>query len=169
LRFRDVRRFGSVTVWGPKDNAEEYFDKHRLGPEPFALQPQYWRQQLAKTGRCMKAVLLDQSVVAGIGNIYADESLFAARLHPARRGRTLTAREVRRLAVAVPEVLHRAIEKRGSSIRDYIGGSGRRGGFQDEFCVYGRGGQPCVRCQETITSIRLAGRSTCFCPRCQRA
>jgi formamidopyrimidine-DNA glycosylase len=169
LRFRDVRRFGSITLLDPDEAAEQHLAKEGLGPEPFAVAPAYWRERLAGTARCMKAVLLDQRVVAGVGNIYADESLFAARLHPARLGNTLTAREVGRIAEAVPEVLTRAIEKRGSSIRDYIGGSGLRGGFQDEFCVYGRGGKPCVRCGKPIVQIRLAGRSTHYCPRCQKA
>jgi formamidopyrimidine-DNA glycosylase len=111
---------------------------------------------------------LDQRVVAGVGNIYADESCFAARLHPARLAHSLTAREVRRLAEAIPAVLNMAIDKRGSSIRDYIGGSGLRGEFQDEFRVYGRTGLPCLRCGKEICQIRLAGRATHFCPRCQK-
>jgi formamidopyrimidine-DNA glycosylase len=168
LRFRDVRRFGSVTVLGPGAAVEDHLARHRLGPEPFAVELAYWRSNLAKTRRCMKAVLLDQRVVAGIGNIYADESLFAARLHPARPGRSLSATEVKRLARAVPDVLLRAIDKRGSTIRDYVGGSGLAGGFQDEFCVYGRTGRPCVRCGRSIVQVRMAGRSTHFCPRCQK-
>src|SRR5207253_4985470 len=125
-----------------------------LGPEPFGVEAAYWRRQLAKTRRCLKAVLLDQRVVAGVGNIYADESLFAARLHPARLGSSLTAREVSRLREAVPAVLTRAIDKRGSTIRDYVGGSGPGGGFQHEFCVYGRTGAPCVRCGSEIEVMR---------------
>jgi formamidopyrimidine-DNA glycosylase len=168
LRFRDIRRFGSVTAFGPERSVQDELAAHGLGPEPFHLEPAYWKQRLQATRRCVKAVLLDQRVVAGVGNIYADESLFAARLHPARLGRSVTTAEAKRLAVAVPAVLLRAIDKRGSSIRDYIGGSGLRGEFQEEFCVYGRTDQPCVRCRTPITLIRLAGRSTHFCPRCQK-
>jgi formamidopyrimidine-DNA glycosylase len=169
LRFRDIRRFGSVTLLPAGQTLEQHLAAIGLGPEPFEATTRYWRQRLAKTERNLKAILLDQRVVAGVGNIYADESLFAARLHPARLGSSLKAPEVRRLSDAVPEVLRRAIAKRGSSIRDYVGGSGLRGAFQDEFCVYGRTGEHCFRCRRPIEHMRLAGRSTHFCPRCQKA
>ena len=169
LRFRDVRRFGSVSLLDPGGSMEQYLKDKGLGPEPFQLEPAWWKAQLAQTRRNLKAILLDQRVVAGVGNIYADESCFEAKLHPGRLGNTLAASEIRRLAAAVPAVLTRAIAKRGSTIRDYIGGSGLRGGFQDEFCVYGRTGEPCPRCRREIQRIRLAGRSTHFCPRCQKA
>ena len=112
-------------------------------------------------------MLLDQTVVAGVGNIYADEALFEARLHPARVAATLDAREAGRLRRAVETVLNRAIERRGSSIRDYVGGSGLQGEFQKEFRVYGRTGQPCPRCGTPIERRRLTGRSAHFCPKCQ--
>jgi len=169
LRFRDIRRFGSVSLLAPNGSIEQYLEEIGLGPEPFHAEPSYWREQLAKTRRNLKALLLDQRVIAGVGNIYADESCFASRLHPARLGNSLTTREIGRLADAVPAVLNRAIDKRGSTIRDYVGGSGLRGGFQDEFCVYGRTGQPCPRCGKVIQRMRLAGRSTHYCPRCQKA
>src|SRR5262249_44671749 len=146
----------------------EFFQDSGLGPEPFDLDPEYWQKCLAATRRCLKAVLLDQRVVAGVGNIYADESLFEARLHPAQTGQDTTARQAQRLREAIVTVLGRAIDKRGSSIRDYIGGSGKKGGFQEEFCVYGRTGQPCPRCGKSIQCVRLAGRSTHFCSRCQK-
>jgi formamidopyrimidine-DNA glycosylase len=168
LRFRDVRRFGSVTALPPARSVDDYLLSLGLGPEPFDLEPVYWKERLQGTRRCLKAVLLDQRVVAGVGNIYADESLFAARLHPTRLGTSVTASEAKRLSLAVSAVLTRAIDKRGSSIRDYIGGSGQRGGFQEEFRVYGRTGKPCVRCRTPIVVMRLAGRSTHFCPRCQK-
>lgn len=168
LRFRDIRRFGSVTLADAGATINSYLDAMGLGPEPFDLQTAYWREQLGRTRRCLKAILLDQRVVAGVGNIYADESLFAARLHPTRLGHELSAREVGRLRDKVPEVLKRAIDRRGSTIRNYVGGSGLEGGFQDEFCVYGRFGEPCVTCGTAIERIRLAGRATHFCPRCQK-
>jgi formamidopyrimidine-DNA glycosylase len=115
----------------------------------------------------LKAVLLDQRVVAGVGNIYADESLHEARLHPTLRGRDLDAASAGRLRRAIVTVLTRAVERRGSSIRDYIGGSGLRGEYQHEFRVYGRTGEPCQRCGEAVERIRLAGRSTHYCPVCQ--
>jgi formamidopyrimidine-DNA glycosylase len=168
LRFRDVRRFGSATLLATRADLESFFAAAGLGPEPFDLRPGYWKERLAATGRCLKAVLLDQGVVAGVGNIYADEALFQARLHPARLGRDLDAREAERLARAVPAVLGRAIRRRGSSIRDYVGGSGLKGEYQNEFRVYGRTGAPCPRCQTPIAKIRLAGRSTHYCPECQK-
>ncbi|HEV3263841.1 MAG TPA: bifunctional DNA-formamidopyrimidine glycosylase/DNA-(apurinic or apyrimidinic site) lyase [Gemmataceae bacterium] len=168
LRFRDIRRFGSATLFDARANLDHFFRQTGLGPEPFDVDAGYWRSRLAATSRCLKAVLLDQRVVAGVGNIYADESLYEARLHPARPARETSAGDAGRLGRAVIAVLRRAIDKRGSSIRDYVGGSGRRGEYQREFRVYGRPGQPCPRCRGPIERIRLAGRSTHFCPHCQR-
>jgi formamidopyrimidine-DNA glycosylase len=166
LRFRDVRRFGQATVIDTPSLAA-FFDQSRLGPEPFNLDASYWDQRLGDTRRSLKAVLLDQSVVAGIGNIYADEALFEARLHPGRSACRLTAAERRRLRQVLPIVLNRAIEGRGSTIRDYVDGNGQGGGYQNEFRAYGRTGEPCVRCARPIRRVRLAGRSTHFCPGCQ--
>src|SRR5262249_48272585 len=105
--------------------------------------------------------------VAGVGNIYADESLYEAKLPPTQQGRDTTATEAERLRRAIVRVLNRAIDKRGSSIRDYLGGRGDRGGYQEEFGVSGRTRLPCRRCGTAIERIRLAGRSTHFCPHCQ--
>ena len=168
LRFNDIRRFGSATFYANANALEKSFQQSRLGPEPFDLDARYWRERLAATNRCIKTVLLDQTVVAGVGNIYADESLFEAELHPARLASDLDDFEADRLRVAVKTVLRRAIEQRGSSIRNYVGGSGLKGRYQDEFRVYGRAGEPCPRCRTPIERIRLAGRSTHYCPECQR-
>lgn len=168
LRFRDVRRFGSVRLFESAAALEAFFAGQKLGPEPFDLDADYWRSALQKTHRNLKAILLDQRVVAGVGNIYADESLFVARLHPSRAGKQLRAEEANALQAAIREVLTHAIELRGSSIRDYIGGSGLKGGYQDEFRVYGRTDEPCLRCRTPIERIVLAGRSTHYCPKCQR-
>jgi formamidopyrimidine-DNA glycosylase len=168
LRFRDIRRFGSVTLFDGPQVLDDFFVRSGLGPEPFDLPKKYWRERLRATRRNLKAVLLDQGVVAGVGNIYADESLFQARLHPARPARDLDDAESERLRRAVAAVLRRAIERRGSSIRDYVGGSGLRGEYQNEFRVYGRTGEPCPRCGAAIACLRLAGRSSHFCPICQK-
>ena len=168
LRFRDVRRFGSVSYYPNRAELDAFFVQSALGPEPFDLDPAYWRHRLKSAKRNLKAILLDQTTVAGVGNIYADESLFEARLHPTILGQRITAEQAERLRHAIVAVLTRAIEQRGSSIRDYIGGSGLKGKMQDEFCVYGRTGEPCLRCRSAIEKITLAGRSTHFCPRCQR-
>jgi formamidopyrimidine-DNA glycosylase len=167
LRFRDVRRFGSMTFHPTHAARDGVFTEAGLGPEPFDLQPAAWRQSLQATARPIKAVLLDQGVVAGVGNIYADEALFRARLHPGRIANQLTRAEAERLRKSIASVLREAIEHRGSSIRDYIGGSGLRGGYQEEFRAYGRTGEPCPRCGTPIASLRLAGRSSHYCPTCQ--
>lgn len=169
LRFRDIRRFGSATLFEGQSQLDQFFLESALGPEPFDLDAHYWRERLAGTSRCLKAVLLDQTVIAGVGNIYADEALFEARLHPARIGRSLNTTQSTRLRRAIETVLRKAIEKRGSTIRNYVGGSGIGGQFQREFRVYGQTGKPCPRCHGPIECIRLAGRSTHFCPRCQQA
>jgi formamidopyrimidine-DNA glycosylase len=169
LRFRDIRRFGSATLFDSHARLDAFFRASGLGPEPFDLPAGYWVKCLAATARSLKAVLLDQRVVAGVGNIYADESLFEARLHPTLRGCDLDTKEAHRLRRAVTAVLSRAIDRRGSSIRNYVGGSGLQGEYQNEFRVYGRTGQPCLRCRTAIARLHLAGRSTHFCPCCQRS
>src|SRR4051812_20783731 len=126
LRFRDARRFGSVTYF-PDRASWEAFLITRLGPEPWDLNPAAFRAVLKDTKRAIKAVLLDQTVVAGVGNIYADEACFAARIDPRRPANALRPAEADRLLLSVRAVLDRAIEAKGSSIRDYVGGSGERG------------------------------------------
>jgi formamidopyrimidine-DNA glycosylase len=118
LRFRDIRRFGSVTLFRSQEALQAFFEQSGLGPEPFDLPAQYWRSRLHATKRNLKAALLDQTLVAGVGNIYADESLFEARLHPARLACSLTAAEADRLRRAIAVVQGRAIQRRGSSIRN---------------------------------------------------
>jgi formamidopyrimidine-DNA glycosylase len=167
LRFRDVRRFGSATFHADEEAWFGTLDD-RLGPEPFDLEPGYWRKALVKSNRPLKAILLDQRVVAGVGNIYADESLFLAKLPPTQKGSETTPAQAERLRKAIVDVLTRAIDGRGTSIRDYVGGSGLRGGFQERLNAYGRAGKPCPRCGTPIEVIRLAGRSTHYCPKCQR-
>jgi formamidopyrimidine-DNA glycosylase len=168
LRFRDIRRFGSVSYFPDRPALDAHFAGNRLGPEPFEIDATVWRERLRGTRRNLKAVLLDQSVVAGVGNIYADESLFEARLHPSRSAAELTPRQAEALRQAIVDVLTRAIEQRGSSIRNYVGGCGLQGSFQEEHGVYGRTGEPCRRCATAVERIVLAGRSTHYCPRCQK-
>lgn len=168
LRFHDPRRFGSAALL-PAAHVERFLDGERLGPEPFDLRPADFRDRLRRTRRCLKAVLLDQRVVAGVGNIYADESLFEARLAPGRRGCEIGKPEADRLCAAIVTVLRRAIERHGSTIRNYFYGDGQAGEYQNEFRVYQQTGQPCQRCRTPIQQTRLAGRATHFCPRCQRS
>ncbi len=166
LRFEDVRRFGAVRVL-PTGELGDFFSDAKLGLEPDAFSSGWLFERLRGTRRCVKAVLLDQRVIAGVGNIYADESLFEAKLHPARLACDVSLTEADGLRRAIVRVLRRAIEKHGSTIRDYVDGNGQSGGYQHEFRVYDRTGQPCPRCRTPIARIRLAGRSTHFCPQCQ--
>ena len=167
LRFSDPRRFGSVAYFADRPSCDAFLAE-RVGPEPWDIDRREFRSRLARSRRAVKAILLDQTVVAGVGNIYADEACFAARIDPRRAGNALRPVESDRLLRSMRTVLTRAIESRGSSIRDYVDGSGERGGFQNEFNVYGRGGEPCVVCGRPIECVRLAGRSTHYCPRCQK-
>lgn len=166
LRYRDIRRFGSIT-WHPSQSEWEATLDEELGPEPFGVDPDYWWQNFKASKRNLKALLLDQSIVAGVGNIYADESCFRAGIDPRRRGETLTKNEAERLRLAVEEVLTIAIESRGSTIRNYVGGSGLEGEFQQQLQAYGRAGEACFVCQTILQHTRLAGRTTTFCIVCQ--
>jgi len=167
LRFRDPRRFGSVTLHDDEAAVAALFAD--LGPEPFDIDAKYFRTAVRGTTRTLKVLLLDQTVVAGVGNIYADEACSRAGLHPGRRGESLTPTDADRLRAAIGAVLTAAVAGRGSTIRDYVGGSGLRGGFQHEHRVYGRTGQPCGACATAIECVRIAGRSSHFCPRCQKS
>lgn len=139
-----------------------------LGPEPFELTPAEFRHRLqARRGR-IKPLLLDQRFLAGLGNIYADEALHRARIHPLQPAATLSARRAERLHAAIVEVLQQAIAAGGSSISDYVDGAGRPGGFQLFHRVYGREGAPCPQCAAPVRRIAVAQRGTHFCPRCQR-
>ncbi len=168
LRYRDVRRFGSLRYCSTAAEIESMMGE-TLGPEPWDLDPENWYERLRRSRRSLKAILLDQTVVAGVGNIYADEALFAARLSPRMVGARITRPHAERLRRAIVVVLDRAIAARGSTIRDYVGGSGRRGRYQHKLLAYGRTGQPCPNCSRLIQCIRLAGRATHYCPRCQPA
>lgn len=167
LRFRDVRRFGSADVFKSEKELQAFFAKRKLGPEPFNIPQDYWLSSLAKSSRSLKAFLLDQQNITGVGNIYADESLHKSGLHPSRKASSLKQNEAFFLAKCIEEVLFAAIENRGSTIKDFVGGSGLMGGYQDEFNAYGRTGLPCKKCGQCIQKIVLAGRSTHFCPNCQ--
>jgi formamidopyrimidine-DNA glycosylase len=168
VAYRDVRRFGTWLVLEPGE-LDDYLAT-RLGHEP--LGGDFTARELGRrvAGRRapVKALLLDQRVVAGVGNIYADEALWRARVHPLRPGGELTPGELRRLHRSVRDALQLGIERQGSTLREYSTPDGAQGGMQHEFRVYGRGGEPCFRCGTPIEKIRAAGRGTWYCPRCQR-
>ena len=163
LRFRDPRRFGGF--WWLGDAPAD----HNMGPEPLGLRPAELARRLARTTRAIKNALLDQRVVAGLGNIYVDEALYAAGIHPLTRADRLTLQQVGRLSRSIKSTLRRAIRHRGSTLRDYLDADGSAGAFQRLHRVYDRGGEPCGRCRTPIARVVLGGRSTHFCPRCQRA
>ena len=165
--YRDVRRFGTWHLLEPSE-LEPYWDG-RLGVEP--LEPEFTARHLADAlaGRRapIKAAVLDQRTVAGVGNIYADEALWRARLHPLRPSGSLTFSEVSRLRRAVRSALEAGIAHQGATLRDYRAPDGATGTMQDKFKVYGRTGEPCDRCGIAIEKARVAGRGTWYCPRCQ--
>ncbi|MFS8523230.1 MAG: bifunctional DNA-formamidopyrimidine glycosylase/DNA-(apurinic or apyrimidinic site) lyase [Limnochordales bacterium] len=168
LRFADVRTFGTIHLvedgqeGGPAGLAA-------LGPEPLAdeFTPEVLAAALAGRRAPVKAVLLDQRRVAGLGNIYADEALFAAGIHPQRPAGGLARAEVERLHEAIRTVLARALAEGGTTFRDYVNGRGQPGGFQAYLQVYGRAGRPCPRCGAAIARLRVAGRGTHVCLTCQ--
>jgi len=167
VAYRDVRRFGTWLLLEPGELAA-YLDG-RVGPEP--LGPGFGTRELGRrlAGRRapLKAALLDQLTVAGLGNIYADEALWRARLHPLRPAGSLDRAELRALRTAIRTVLARGIERQGATLRDYALPDGDRGRMQHEFAVYGRAGEPCRRCGAPIERIRAGGRGTWYCPVCQ--
>jgi formamidopyrimidine-DNA glycosylase len=170
LLFNDQRKFGRIVLL-PREALSSDPLLARMGVEPLdpAFDGAYLAVQLARHPKLMvKAALLDQSVVAGIGNIYADEALWSAQLSPERRCASLTSAEIDTLAGSVVAVLSTALERGGSTLRDYVNLEGRPGGYLEVAQVFGRTGQPCSRCGAPIIKLRLAGRGTHLCPRCQR-
>jgi formamidopyrimidine-DNA glycosylase len=167
LRFRDVRKFGFVRA-AETSRIEAAPELLRLGPEPLELEPgRFISLFRGRRGR-LKSFLLNQSAIAGIGNIYADEILFEARLHPQSDVSRLSRGSLERLQAAMRLILDKAIRCRGTSVRDYRDGNGLEGDFQSCLRVYGRESLPCFRCEAKIKRIRLSGRSCFYCPRCQR-
>ena len=167
VAYRDVRRFGTWLLVEPEE-LEPYL-ADRLGEEPLVagFTPARLARRLAGRRAPIKAALLDQRTLAGLGNIYVDEALWGARLHPKRPAGELDANDVRRLHGAIRRVLQTAIERRGSTLRDYSTPRGRRGSMQRAFKVYGRTNEPCDRCGTPIEKTRTGGRGTWYCPHCQ--
>ncbi len=168
LRFTDPRRFGCL-LWQPATEPT-----HRLlaslGPEPLSEAFNGAMLHARSRGRrtSVKAFLMDSRIVVGVGNIYANEALFAAGIRPDRAAGRIGRQRYDRLAQAVQEVLARAIDKGGTTLRDFVGGDGRPGYFRQELAVYGRGGEPCRACGAALSETRLGQRSTVYCRYCQR-
>ena len=168
MLYRDIRKFGKIYLYDRQSDGLEQRLGH-LGLEPlsgdYAWKP--FRERLSRHRLRVKSLLLDQRFVAGVGNIYADEALFEARIHPERTVDSLSAREQKRLFEAVPMVLQRGLHFGGTSLRDYVNSDGEQGTHQEELTVYGRAGQPCPRCGREIVRIVVSQRGTHFCPNCQ--
>ncbi|HKW60603.1 MAG TPA: bifunctional DNA-formamidopyrimidine glycosylase/DNA-(apurinic or apyrimidinic site) lyase [Candidatus Dormibacteraeota bacterium] len=169
LRYRDPRRFGRLLA-GTEDALLTAKKMPRLGPEP--IDPAFAADELYRSLRRrrapLKAVLLDQKAIAGVGNIYADESLHRARLRPTRIASTVSRRSAQRLHESLRESLELAIANRGSSVDTYRDAWGEVGGQQEKLLVYGRAGEPCFTCGRPLKAVRIAGRTTVYCTRCQR-
>ena len=168
LRFIDLRRFGRFWYL-QEDEDTAVTGMEKLGPEPFdpCITGEYLRAKLSKSRRAVKDCLLDQTVVAGIGNIYSDEILFAANVLPSRPACSLTDAEWEDLAAKIPVIMQIAIDGNAISAEDYLAGMGRDYRNTPLFKVYGRGGEPCKRCLTILKTARIAGRTSCFCPSCQ--
>ncbi|PMR66197.1 DNA-formamidopyrimidine glycosylase [Streptococcus intermedius] len=169
LVYQDVRKFGTFELL-PKSQVEAYFVQKKIGPEPnakdFKLKP--FEEGLTKSHKAIKTLLLDQHLVAGLGNIYVDEVLWAAKVDPEQLPSRLKKSEIKRIHDETIRILQLAIEKGGSTIRTYRNALGEDGTMQDFLQVYGKTGQPCTRCGHEIEKIKLAGRGTHLCPHCQK-
>lgn len=169
LHYADVRKFGTMHLF-PKGEEEHGPPLSKLGPEPVgpqAISPDELHRKLSRTSRAVKAALLDQSVMTGLGNIYVDEALFQAGIHPAIPANELSEEEVNRLHQAVQKTLQEAIAQGGTSIRSYVNGRGEMGYFQQQLYVYGRAGERCTVCNTGIIRTVIAGRGTHTCSKCQ--
>ncbi len=167
LRYRDIRQFGYIQILTEQELAH-WVEGNFVGPDPLEISfPCFLARLRSRKGK-LKAVLLDQAFLGGLGNIYVDETLYQAEIHPESSSLHLSDEEIRSLHQKMQSVLLTAIQHKGSSIRDYVESSGERGQYQNLHRVYGRAGLPCLRCGASIEKIRVAGRGTYLCPRCQR-
>ena len=166
LTLNDPRRFGSVDLV-PTADLGEWPPFKSLGPEPLDITPQELKRRLSDRSAAIKLLLLDQAIIAGLGNIYVCEALYRAGIHPKRPGGSISLDRLRRLVPAIHDVLAEAIAAGGSSLRDFASPDGELGYFSKSFSVYDREGRPCA-CGGTVKRIVQGGRSTFYCPRCQR-
>jgi formamidopyrimidine-DNA glycosylase len=164
LRYTDARRFGRMAYLTAELLAKEV---EGAGADPLEVSAAEFAERIRSRNTRIKALLLDQSVLRGVGNIYADESLWRAKIHPARVGAKLSVKEAETLRRVLQEILNRAIVMRGSSISDFLDANGEPGEYQRHHRAYGREGKPCYRCRTPIRRVIVAGRSSYFCPKCQ--
>lgn len=168
LCFRDPRRFGGLRPLNSREVMQQRIHSH-LGPDALTLCEEELILALRKTRRSIKVALLDQTVLAGVGNIYADEALFTARIHPLTPAKQLQQRRVKRLATCIRGTLASALESGGSTISSYRDPLNQSGEFQHRHLVYGRAGEPCEACGRKLKKITISQRTTVFCSRCQRS
>ncbi len=172
LRYTDIRQFGRMEIVAPLDETSGARPLparlEGLGPDPLAIGAAEFARRLRARQARVKALLLDQRFLRGLGNIYADESLFRARLHPAASARRISPERAGALWRAMRAILRQAIAHGGSSISDYRDARGEAGAFQQRHRVYGRAGEPCLRCGTRLRRLLVAGRGTTYCPHCQR-
>lgn len=168
LRLNDPRRFGAV-LWTAEPLAEHPLLAH-LGPEPLeaGFDADYLYQRSRKRKQAIKSFIMDSKVVVGVGNIYANEALFAAGIRPSRPAGSVSRARIESLVAEIKLVLARAIEQGGTTLRDFVGGDGKPGYFKQQLQVYGRTGEPCRQCELPLKELRLAQRSTVYCTACQR-
>ncbi|MEC1472156.1 DNA-formamidopyrimidine glycosylase [Bacillus haynesii] len=169
LRYRDVRKFGTMHLFKPGEELTE-LPLRQLGPEPFSSEftAGYLRERLKKTNRSVKTALLDQRTVVGLGNIYVDEALFRAGIHPETTANKLTKKQTVLLHEEIIQTLKEAVEAGGSTVRSYINSQGEIGMFQLKLFVYGRKDEPCKKCGSPIEKTVVGGRGTHFCIKCQK-
>ena len=169
LIFHDIRKFGTI-YWLPEKRLDIVKGLSALGPEPLTeeFNTNYLYRTAKKRRGQIKGMLLNQSIVAGLGNIYCDEALFLAGIRPDRNSDSISAEECAKLCRAIKEVLKKAIEKRGTTRSDYRDALGNYGLFQNHLQVYGRTGKPCLACGSMLVRKKIAGRSSHFCPQCQK-
>lgn len=169
LYFNDQRKFGFIKLLLTTEVENDPFIK-KLAKEPWVMSPEELEEQLKKhQNSCIKATILDQSIICGLGNIYADEALFTARIHPERRSGSLSEEEVKALLESARDVMDKSIASGGSTMATYVKADGTRGDYLEKFAqVFRKEGQPCPRCGEKIIKIKVAGRGTHICPNCQR-
>ncbi|QUF64305.1 DNA-formamidopyrimidine glycosylase [Bacillus atrophaeus] len=169
LRYRDVRKFGTMHLFHPGEEMRE-LPLSQLGPEPDDKEftDAYLKERLIKTNRAVKTALLDQKAVVGLGNIYVDEALFRAGIHPETKANQLSAKKIKKLHEEIKNTLQEAIDAGGSTVRSYINSQGEIGMFQLRHFVYGKKDKPCKTCGTMISKIVVGGRGTHFCAKCQK-
>ncbi len=168
MRLKDPRRFGAV-LW-TSDPAEEHPLLNHLGPEPLsdAFNADYLYPLSRKKNVAVKQFIMNSKIVVGIGNIYANEALFASGIHPQRAAGKISRQRYENLCIKCKQILEQAIAQGGTTLKDFVGGTGQPGYFKQELQVYGRSGQPCMQCSKPLKEVRLGNRSTVYCTHCQK-